>query len=303
MQIKKLNNIIKAYGLVNSGICKKGDINSNGTFFRGFAVKTTSKNNLKVESANRAKYGELYKKLMQKFFKTPRLFGAATEVGSVISVRDGVAQVNRLYGVRAGEMLEVGMGSRKMQGMALSLESNSVSVVIFGNDSLLRQGDLVFRTGTIMNIPLSLQMFGRVVDPLGNAIDGGGNLAQSGRRKIDTKAIGIIPRQSVCEPMHTGVTAIDSITPVGCGQRELIIGDRKTGKTTIAMDAVLSQHRWSQYFCIYVAIGQKRSTVAQIVQFLKVKNALKHTIVVAANSSEAGTLQFLAPYSGCTLGE
>lgn len=223
------------------------------------------------------------------------------DTGKILSIKDGVAKVNGLYGVRAGEMLY--LGKSKMQGMALSLEYNSVSVVVFGNDAFLRQGDLVYRTCVIMNIPLSPKLFGRVIDPLGNTIDGGPGIQSNYKRKVDTKAIGIIPRQSVHESMHTGVTAIDSITPVGCGQRELIIGDRKTGKTTIAVDTILNQHMHSQFFCIYVAVGQKKSTVAQIVQFLKNKNALKHTIIVAANSSEAGTLQFLAPYSGCTIGE
>jgi len=154
-----------------------------------------------------------------------------------------------------------------------------------------------------MNIPLSVSLFGRVVDALGNIIDGGAKIEAKLSRKVDTKAMGIIPRQSVCESMHTGITAIDSITPVGCGQRELIIGDRKTGKTTIAVDTILSQKEYGHLYCIYVAIGQKRSTVAQIVQFLKKKNALSSTIVVAANSSEPATLQFLAPYSGCAIGE
>jgi len=232
-------------------------------------------------------------------YKFQHLTGLDT--GKILSIKDGVAKVNGLYAVRSGEMLY--LGAAKMQGMALSLEYNSVSVVVFGNDAQLRQGDLVYRTCVIMNIPLSSQLFGRVIDPLGNSIDGGPAIISDYRRKVDTKAIGIIPRQSVCESMHTGITCIDSITPIGCGQRELIIGDRKTGKTTIAVDTILNQHQHSQFFCIYVAVGQKKSTVAQIVQFLKNKDALKHTIVVAANSSEAGTLQFLAPYSGCTIGE
>ena len=234
---------------------------------------------------------------------TPYKFQHLTglDTGKILSIKDGVAKVNGLYAVRSGEMLY--LGAAKMQGMALSLEYNSVSVVVFGNDAKLRQGDLVYRTCVIMNIPLSSQLFGRVIDPLGNSIDGGPAITSEYRRKVDTKAIGIIPRQSVCESMHTGITCIDSITPICCGQRELIIGDRKTGKTTIAVDTILNQHQHSQFFCIYVAVGQKKSTVAQIVQFLKNKDALKHTIVVAANSSEAGTLQFLAPYSGCTIGE
>jgi proton translocating ATP synthase F1 alpha subunit len=178
-----------------------------------------------------------------------------------------------------------------------------VSVVIFGNDIDLKQGDLVYRTFVIMNIPLSIKLFGRVIDALGNTIDAGPKVVSSVKRKVDTKAIGIIPRQSVREPMQTGVKAIDSITPVGCGQRELIIGDRQTGKTTIAIDTILSQKNFGFLYCIYVAIGQKKSTIAQIVNFLKKAGAIGNTIIVSATSSEPATLQFLAPYSGCTLGE
>jgi len=223
------------------------------------------------------------------------------DIGKIISMKDGIALVNGLFGVRSGEMVH--LGSSKMQGMVLSLEYSTVSVVVFGNSSYLRQGDYVYRTFVIMNIPLSIKLFGRVIDALGNTIDGGAKIETNLVRKVDTKAMGIIPRESVCESMHTGITAVDSITPVGCGQRELIIGDRKTGKTTVAIDTILSQGQYGHLYCIYVAVGQKRSTVAKIVRFLKKKDALKSTIVVAANSSEAATLQFLAPYSGCTIGE
>jgi F-type H+-transporting ATPase subunit alpha len=197
----------------------------------------------------------------------------------------------------------VHLGLEKIQGMVLSLEHNTVSVVIFGNDILLKQGDLVYRTFVIMNIPLSVKLFGRVIDALGNTIDGGSKVISSLTRKVDTKAIGIIPRESVREPMQTGIKCIDSITPIGCGQRELIIGDRQTGKTTIAIDTILSQKNYGYLYCIYVAIGQKKSTIAQIVNFLKKTDSLGNTIIVSATSSEAATLQFLAPYSGCTLGE
>jgi proton translocating ATP synthase F1 alpha subunit len=195
------------------------------------------------------------------------------------------------------------LGASKIQGMVLSLEHNTVSVVIFGNDTQLKQGEVVYRTFVIMNIPLSIQLFGRVIDALGNTIDTGSKVISSLTRKVDTKAIGIIPRQSVREPMQTGVKAIDSITPIGCGQRELIIGDRQTGKTTIAIDTILSQKNFGYLYCIYVAIGQKKSTIAQIVNFLKKVGSLKNTIIVSATSSEPATLQFLAPYSGCTIGE
>ena len=187
--------------------------------------------------------------------------------------------------------------------MVLSLEHESVSVVIFGNDTQLKQGDFVYRSFLIMNIPLSLQLFGRVVDALGNTIDGGKKIISSITRKVDTKAIGIIPRQSVREPMQTGINAIDAITPVGCGQRELIIGDRQTGKTTIAIDTILNQKQNGHLYCIYVAVGQKKSTIAQIVTFFKKAQAMNNVIIVSATSSEPATLQFLAPYSVCAIGE
>jgi len=239
--------------------------------------------------------------IVRDILKKFKFYEEALDTGKIISVKDGVARVNGLFGVLSGEMVQLGIS--KLQGMVLSLEHNTVSVVIFGNDTLLKQGDLVYRTFVIMNIPLSLKLFGRVIDALGNTIDAGPKVVSSLTRKVDTKAIGIIPRQSVCEPMQTGVNAIDAITPVGCGQRELIIGDRQTGKTTIAIDTILSQKQYGYLYCIYVAVGQKKSTVAQIVQFLKKSGSLGNTIVVSATSSEPATLQFLAPYSGCTLGE
>ena len=195
------------------------------------------------------------------------------------------------------------LGICKIKGMVLSLEHESVSVVIFGNDTQLKQGDFVYRSFLIMNIPLSLQLFGRVVDALGNTIDGGKKIISPITRKVDTKAIGIIPRQSVREPMQTGINAIDAITPVGCGQRELIIGDRQTGKTTIAIDTILNQKQNGHLYCIYVAVGQKKSTIAQIVTFFKKAQAMNNVIIVSATSSEPATLQFLAPYSGCAIGE
>jgi proton translocating ATP synthase F1 alpha subunit len=239
--------------------------------------------------------------IVRDILKKFKFYEEALDTGKIISVKDGVARVNGLFGVLSGEMVQLGIS--KLQGMVLSLEHNTVSVVIFGNDTLLKQGDLVYRTFVIMNIPLSLKLFGRVIDALGNTIDAGPKVVSSLTRKVDTKAIGIIPRQSVCEPMQTGVNAIDAITPVGCGQRELIIGDRQTGKTTIAVDTILSQKQYGYLYCIYVAVGQKKSTVAQIVQFLKKAGSLSNTIIVSATSSEPATLQFLAPYSGCTLGE
>ena len=234
-----------------------------------------------------------------------KFYDEALNTGKIISVKDGVARVAGLSGVLSGEMVNLGTSkiSVYMLGMVLSLENNTVSIVVFGNDTELKQGTLVHRTFAIMNIPLSIKLFGRVIDALGNTIDGGEKVNSILNRKVDTKAIGIIPRQSVREPMQTGIKAIDSITPIGCGQRELIIGDRQTGKTTIAIDTILSQKKFGYLYCIYVAIGQKKSTVAQIVTFLKKVGSINNTIIVSATSSEPATLQFLAPYSGCTLGE
>ena len=229
-----------------------------------------------------------------------KFYARALVTGIIISVKDGVAKVSGLPGVLSGEM--VYLGKSKIKGMVLSLEYKTVSVVIFGNDTLLKQGNKVYRAFFIMSIPLSLKLFGRVIDALGNTIDAGRKFKSRFKRKVDTKAIGIIPRQSVREPMQTGIKAIDSITPIGCGQRELIIGDRQTGKTTIAIDTILSQKKFGHLYCIYVAVGQKKSTIAQIVSFLKRAKEIKSTIIVSATSSEPATLQCLAPYSGCTIG-
>jgi len=238
---------------------------------------------------------------VRKALTSFNFYDEVLDAGKIISVKDGVARVSGLLGVLSGEMVHLGIS--KIQGMVLSLEYNTVSVVIFGNDVFVRQGDIVRRTFVIMSIPLSINLFGRVIDALGNTIDAGSKISTDLKRKVDTKAIGIIPRQSVREPMQTGINAIDSITPIGCGQRELIIGDRQTGKTTIAIDTILSQKQFGYLYCIYVAIGQKKSTIAQIVQFLKKNDALGNTIIVSATSSEPATLQFLAPYSGCAIGE
>jgi len=208
--------------------------------------------------------------------------------------------VSGLLGVLSGEMVSIGL---EVKGMVLSLEYNTVSVVIFGKDSQVKEKDQVYRYYSIMNIPLSLKLFGRVIDALGRTIDGGKKISTLLTRKVDTKAIGIIPRQSVREPMQTGILAIDAITPIGCGQRELIIGDRQTGKTTIAIDTILNQKKNGHLYCIYVAVGQKKSTIAQIVTFLKKSKAMNNVIIVSATSSEPATLQFLAPYSGCAIGE
>src|SRR5690554_2047126 len=230
-----------------------------------------------------------------------------SEVGQVLSVGDGIARVYGLDNVQAGEMVEFPGGIR---GMALNLESDNVGVVIFGADRDIKEGDIVKRTGAIVDVPVGKGLLGRVVDPLGNPIDGKGPIVSSERRRVDVKAPGIIPRKSVHEPMQTGLKAIDALIPIGRGQRELIIGDRQTGKTAIAIDAILNQKPLNQgddenqkLYCIYVAIGQKRSTVAQIVKTLEENGALEYSIVVAATASDPAPLQYLAPFAGCTMGE
>ena len=223
------------------------------------------------------------------------------DIGKVISVSDGVAKVSGLLGVRAGERVK--LGKEMIDGLALSLEGNMVGIVIFGNERNLQQDSLVYRTFDIMSIPLTINLFGRVIDSLGYTIDGGIKINSSILREVDTKAIGIIPRQSVNEPMQTGIKAVDSLTPIGCGQRELIIGDRQSGKTTIAIDTIINQRQHGHLYCIYVAIGQKKSTISRIVEVLKKQNAFNSTVIVSASSSDPATLQYLAPYSGCTIGE
>ena len=229
------------------------------------------------------------------------------EVGQVLSVGDGVARVHGLDNVRAGEMVEFPGG---IKGMALNLETDNVGVVIFGTDSEIKEGDTVKRTGTIVDVPVGKGLLGRVVDGLGNPIDGKGPLVDVTRTRVEVKAPGNIPRKSVHEPMQTGLKAVDSLVPIGRGQRELIIGDRQTGKTAVVIDTFLNQKPINQgddeskkLYCIYVAVGQKRSTVAQIVKTLEDAGALEYSIVVAATASEPAPLQFLAPYTGCTMGE
>ncbi|MDD3181378.1 MAG: F0F1 ATP synthase subunit alpha [Alphaproteobacteria bacterium] len=229
------------------------------------------------------------------------------EVGQVLSIGDGVALVYGLNNVRAGEMVEFQNG---VKGMALNLETDCVGVVIFGDDRSIREGDIVKRTDTIVEVPVGDGLLGRVVDGLGNPIDGKGPLKNVKMMRVEVKAPGIIPRQSVSEPMQTGLKAIDSLVPVGRGQRELIIGDRQTGKTAVVLDTFINQKAINdsgddkkKLYCIYVAIGQKRSTVAQIVKTLEDAGALEYSIIVAATASEPAPLQFIAPYTGCTMGE
>merc|ERR1712183_1069478 len=241
-----------------------------------------------------------------------RVLGAAPavnleETGRVLSIGDGIARVYGLKNIQAEEMVEFSSG---LKGMALNLEADNVGVVVFGNDKLIKEGDVVKRTGAIVDVPVGQELLGRVVDALGNPIDGAGPIGSATRQRVGIKAPGIIPRQSVREPMQTGIKAVDSLVPIGRGQRELIIGDRQTGKTAVAIDTIINQKRFNdgddakkKLYCIYCAVGQKRSTVAQIVKRLTDADAIKYTIVVSATASDAAPLQYLAPYSACAMGE
>ncbi|GAA5816328.1 Alpha subunit of the F1 sector of mitochondrial F1F0 ATP synthase [Mucor flavus] len=241
-----------------------------------------------------------------------RILGANSDVdlqetGRVLSIGDGIARVYGLKNCQAEEMVEFSSG---LKGMALNLEADNVGIVVFGNDRLIKEGDTVKRTGAIVDVPIGPGILGRVVDALGNPIDGKGPLETVGRSRVQVKAPGILPRHSVNEPMQTGIKSVDSMVPIGRGQRELIIGDRQTGKTAVALDTILNQKNWNngsdeakKLYCIYVAVGQKRSTVAQLVRTLEENDAMKYTIVVAATASEAAPLQYLAPFSGAAFGE
>ena len=230
-----------------------------------------------------------------------------SEVGSVLSVGDGIARIHGLDNVQAGEMVEFSNG---VQGMALNLEADNVGVVIFGSDRDIKEGDTVKRTGAIVDVPVGKELLGRVVDALGNPIDGKGPIKSKERKRVDVKAPGIMPRKSVHEPMSTGLKAIDALIPVGRGQRELVIGDRQTGKTAILLDTFLNQKpihdngpEKDKLFCVYVAVGQKRSTVAQFVKVLEDRGALEYSVVIAATASDPAPMQFLAPFAGCAIGE
>ncbi|HBH26147.1 MAG TPA: F0F1 ATP synthase subunit alpha [Rhodospirillaceae bacterium] len=234
------------------------------------------------------------------------------EVGEVLSVTDGVARIYGLEKARAGEMLEFQGTDRgeKVTGMALNLESDNVGAVILGSDRAVKEGDIVRRTGQIVEVPVGPALLGRVVDAMGRPIDGKGPIKATENRRVEVKAPGIIPRQSVHEPMQTGIKAIDALVPIGRGQRELIIGDRQTGKTAVAVDTIINQKAVNaqpdeskRLYCIYVSIGQKRSTVAQLVKELEEQGAMEYSIIVAATASEPAPMQYLAPYAGCTMGE
>ncbi len=252
---------------------------------------------------NAAEISSILKQQIKDFGKDAEV----SEIGQVLSVGDGIARIYGLDNVQAGEMVEFANG---VKGMALNLEADNVGVVIFGEDREIKEGDTVKRTKTIVDVPVGKGLLGRVVDPLGNPIDGKGPIDASERRLVDVKAPGILPRKSVHEPMQTGIKAIDAMIPIGRGQRELVIGDRQTGKTAICIDAILNQKdinasndESKKLYCVYVAIGQKRSTVAQIVKTLEDNGAMEYSIVVAATASEPAPLQFLAPFSGCAIAE
>ncbi|HEY2132201.1 MAG TPA: F0F1 ATP synthase subunit alpha [Acetobacteraceae bacterium] len=251
-----------------------------------------------------AEISEILKKQIASFDTEANV----AETGQVLSVGDGIARIFGLQNVMAGELVE--FPSAGLKGMALNLETDNVGVVIFGDDRQIREGDTVSRTGTIVDVPVGRGLLGRVVDGLGNPIDGKGPIVAERRARVEVKAPGIIPRKSVHEPMQTGIKAIDALIPIGRGQRELIIGDRQTGKTAVIVDTIINQKginagsdESKKLYCIYVAVGQKRSTVAQLVRTLEEQGAMEYSIVVAATASDPAPMQFLAPYTGCTMGE
>ena len=250
-----------------------------------------------------AEISSILKEQIKNFGKEAQV----SEIGQVLSVGDGIARVYGLDKVQAGEMVEFPGGIR---GMALNLEADNVGVVIFGDDRNIKEGDTVKRTGAIVEVPVGRGLLGRVVDGLGNPIDGKGPISGERMMRVDVKAPGILPRKSVHEPMATGLKAIDALIPIGRGQRELIIGDRQTGKTAIILDTFLNQKPINQgddekakLYCVYVAVGQKRSTVAQFVKVLEERGALEYSIIVAATASDPAPMQYLAPFTGCTMGE
>ena len=250
-----------------------------------------------------AEISSILKEQIKNFGKEAQV----SEIGQVLSVGDGIARVYGLDNVQAGEMVEF---PGNVRGMALNLEADNVGVVIFGDDRAIKEGDTVKRTGAIVEVPIGKGLLGRVVDALGNPIDGKGPIKSDTRSRVDIKAPGILPRKSVHEPMATGLKAIDALIPIGRGQRELIIGDRQTGKTAVALDTILNQKPLNQgndesqkLYCVYVAVGQKRSTVAQFVRVLEERGALEYSIIVAATASDPAPMQYLAPFTGCTMGE
>jgi len=272
----------------------------------GRSVLPSARRCLATSSVQQANTAELAKLLEQKIMGEAEKIDLQ-ETGQVLAIGDGIARVHGLKNIQAEEMVEFDSG---IKGMALNLEPDNVGIVVFGNDRDIKEGDIVRRTGAIVDVPVGPELLGRVVDPLGNALDGKGAIQTKERRRVDIKAPGIIARKSVHEPMQTGLKAVDSLVPIGRGQRELIIGDRQTGKTAVALDTILNQvsinaagDESKKLYCIYVAVGQKQSTVSQLVSILEKGNAMKYSIVVVATAAYAAPLQYLAPYSGCSMGE
>ena len=295
--MKNLSKIIPK----GKGLNKLGNFVAPALTSRSFSFKPTVSLNKKLS------VGEAIKVLEQRVTGISQV-NDLKEFGTVISIGDGIARVFGLLKVQAGEMVEFSRSGVK--GMALNLETDNVGIVVLGNDRDIMEGDVVKRMGSIVDVPIGEEMLGRVIDALGDPIDGAGPIKSTKRSRVEIKAPGIIPRKSVHEPMQTGLKSVDSLVPIGRGQRELIIGDRQTGKTAVAVDTIINQKRYfdlgekdKQLYCIYVAIGQKRSTVSNMVNILTKAGSMAYTIVVNSSASEAAPLQFLAPYSGCAIGE
>ncbi|XP_065911004.1 ATP synthase subunit alpha, mitochondrial-like [Dysidea avara] len=291
---------LRVLGAVGRSLYARSVLVSRPILTRGFHLTRS------VKYAGGAVSAEVTKILEQRI-EGQGMQANLEETGRVLSIGDGIARVYGLKNIQAEEMVEFSSG---IKGMALNLEPDNVGIVVFGNDKLIKEGDIVKRTGAIVDVPVGMELLGRVVDALGNPIDGKGPISAPGRARVGTKAPGIIPRISVKEPMLTGIKAVDSLVPIGRGQRELIIGDRQTGKTAIAIDTIINQKRFNdaadekaKLYCIYCAIGQKRSTVAQIVKRLTDSDSMKYSIVVCATASDAAPLQYLSPYTGCAMGE
>ncbi|KAL9003750.1 MAG: hypothetical protein Q9188_003390 [Gyalolechia gomerana] len=288
----------------SNGAASNGKINGEANAPAAFIAASRQTRSYAVEA--RASPTEVSSILEQRIRGVQEEAGLA-ETGRVLSVGDGIARVHGMNNVQAEELVEFASG---VKGMCMNLEAGQVGVVLFGSDRLVKEGETVKRTGQIVEVPVGEAMLGRVVDALGNPIDGKGPIKTSENRRAQLKAPGILPRRSVNQPVQTGLKSIDAMVPIGRGQRELIIGDRQTGKTAVALDAMLNQRRWNntndetkKLYCVYVAVGQKRSTVAQLVKTLEENDAMKYSIVVAATASEAAPLQYIAPFTGCAIGE
>ncbi|KAL2218981.1 putative mitochondrial F1 ATPase subunit alpha [Thermoascus aurantiacus ATCC 26904] len=298
-------NALRQSGRAVTAVAATGRIASVRAAVRG-PLASASKQIRSYAAEAKASPTEVSSLLEQRIRGVQEEAGLA-ETGRVLSVGDGIARVHGMTNVQAEELVEFASG---VKGMCMNLEAGQVGVVLFGSDRLVKEGETVKRTGQIVDVPVGPEMLGRVVDALGNPIDGKGPIHTKERRRAQVKAPGILPRRSVHQPVQTGLKCVDSMVPIGRGQRELIIGDRQTGKTAVALDAILNQKRWNngndeskKLYCVYVAVGQKRSTVAQLVKTLEENDAMKYSIVVAATASEAAPLQYIAPFTGCAMGE